>query len=468
MENNLDKYFKDKLHDRKFEMKEDFWLGAEMLLDAQDSRRKRRIMFWWFGGGLGVLMLLGIALWFLNKNEAEKPVQSSVNIPLENTASNDSNTVISQEKNGEHSSIKQDENLTVKEAEASIRSNETKSVKSQGSAQQSTSNKDNKQNSLTAQTPDNQTVAIKKTRSPLLASDRLNTGLNKVNKGENRAKNASLESKPVENKLTQQTNTKAEIPLQLGEKKQEFEQVLVPAQLPLLTSLVTGNFVGKPLEVTAETNTIVPANSPKFHLGFMASQLFQPNPNDGENRRLGNQIGLVLRYDLNDNFYMASGLQYQRRGGHFEATKLAEQRSYRFGLELDTILLRPKNLHYLTVPVLIGWEKNRHMLEFGLQLDFLTGVSGETGSYQKKGEPPVKVFVADKKGWMSKDGYRHFSPTLQLGYNYRIARLWSLGLSANYTIKGIIDSGFEVPIGSLLMKESDKFYLNLKATYYFN
>ena len=45
MENNLDKYFKDNLHDRKFEMKEEYWLGAEKLLEAQERRRKRRGIF---------------------------------------------------------------------------------------------------------------------------------------------------------------------------------------------------------------------------------------------------------------------------------------------------------------------------------------------------------------------------------------------------------------------------------------
>ena len=43
MENKLDKYFKDNLHDRNFEMKEEYWLGAEKLLDAHDRRRKRRV-----------------------------------------------------------------------------------------------------------------------------------------------------------------------------------------------------------------------------------------------------------------------------------------------------------------------------------------------------------------------------------------------------------------------------------------
>jgi hypothetical protein len=34
MENNFDKIFKDKLENRKFEMKPEYWAGAEALIEA--------------------------------------------------------------------------------------------------------------------------------------------------------------------------------------------------------------------------------------------------------------------------------------------------------------------------------------------------------------------------------------------------------------------------------------------------
>ncbi|MBK9012815.1 MAG: PorT family protein [Saprospiraceae bacterium] len=250
---------------------------------------------------------------------------------------------------------------------------------------------------------------------------------------------------------------------QAAPETEQFERQLAPDFLALLPAFVTSNFEPK---ILAAITKIEVVKQRKWHLGLVASQLLNARPESGEQTRIGLRAGLVVRYDLPGNWYMSSGLQYQRRSGTFEATKLAAQRNYRFGLELDTLHLRPNSLHYLSLPVLLGWERSRHQFEAGLLLDFLSGVHGETGSYQKVGEPPVKRFEQDISGWISTDGYRRFTPTAQFGYRYRAFGKWSLGLTANYTFGGILDKNFEPPLGGFLLKESDKFYLGFQAVYF--
>lgn len=87
MENNLDKYFKDKLHEREFDFKDSYWAGAEKLLDAQERRRRRVLLFWWFGGVAGAV-LLAATFWFLGKNEGQQESQSHAVELKENTLSN--------------------------------------------------------------------------------------------------------------------------------------------------------------------------------------------------------------------------------------------------------------------------------------------------------------------------------------------------------------------------------------------
>ena len=101
MENKLDKYFRDNLHDRRFEMKEEYWLGAEKLLDEQDRRRKRRVGFWWFGGGSAMVVLMLLGWWLLGKNDGANPSAPTSQRAEKTPATSGQASPIFEEKNGE-------------------------------------------------------------------------------------------------------------------------------------------------------------------------------------------------------------------------------------------------------------------------------------------------------------------------------------------------------------------------------
>ena len=64
MENNFDNFFKNKLEHRKFEMKPEFWEGAEALIEADEKSGNRRGFFVWFRfasfAGLSIFFVWGI------------------------------------------------------------------------------------------------------------------------------------------------------------------------------------------------------------------------------------------------------------------------------------------------------------------------------------------------------------------------------------------------------------------------
>src|SRR5690606_32237516 len=125
--------------------------------------------------------------------------------------------------------------------------------------------------------------------------------------------------------------------------------------LDLLPILVKGDFDEKP-----STKNICLEPSP-FHFGVSAAQLMQVLPKSGESLITGFYGGFVFQYDLDKNWFVASGIGYMRRDGHFEATKMTEMRNYRFGLELMESQLRPTSLHYVSVPLSVGWKKGHHL-----------------------------------------------------------------------------------------------------------
>ncbi len=436
MENNLDKYFKDNLHDRRFEVKEEHWLGAEKLLDEQERRRRRRGLFWWFGGGLAVLALVALGGWLLGKNGGERPAENPAGVAAQTQAGGREASPVFGKKNETKPIGQSAENGLDEGAATPFPEGENRKSKATPATQESSSHL-------------------------LKSSSRQVSGqAPKPIGGPVTAENGSPE---IAQQPTSSAQQQALILPKAAPETGPFGRQLSPDFLALLPAFVTGGFGQKNLATNAKIEVARPR---KLHLGLMASQLLNARPDSGEQARIGFRAGLVLRYDLPGNWYLASGLQYQRRSGHFEDSEQATAKRFSFGVQEETLALRPNSLHYLSVPALIGWERNRHQLEAGLLLDYLTGAHGETGSYQQAGEPPMKVFARDKSGWVAEDGYRRFAPTAQLGYRFRMNGQWSLGLTANYTLGGILDKNFEPPLGGSLLKESDKFHLGLQAVYF--
>lgn len=450
MENNLDKYFRDNLSDRKFELKDEYWLGAQQLLEADERRRKRRGLFWWFGGGMALLALVALGWVFLGEKETSEPAAKVV--------TNSTNTALA---NKAASPTLEEKNTADKAAQTDNNEAKTDKIHSEETVQKS--------NIPTTKTIDNQQITGKKSRS-LFSNATNNNG--QSTKEQTSQADASGNSTGSTENSSQQTTASGQIlsdnMTKAVSENTDLERQSTPDFLAILPAFVRGDFGKNDLATNTQLQKIEVAKQRKLHLGLIASGMLRTGIGGGEKTLLGFRIGPAIRFDLRENWYLGTGLAYQRRSGSFEATQLATARNYRFGLELDTLLLRPNSLHYLSVPVLLGWQRNQHQLEAGLQLDFLSGVLGESGSYQRQGEPPVKQFIKEESGWIAMDGYRRLMPTAQLGYRYLLSKNWSAGLSANYTFGGILDSGFEPPLGGFLLKESDKFFISLQMAYFIN
>lgn len=461
MENKLDKYFRTNLQDQRFEMKEEHWLDAQKLLEEQEQLRTRRVAFWWFGSGLAVAILVLLLWCFGGKNDSNIPSASNAKIAAKTAPVVEPDSPISQkDKSSEPTLANSGQAARNGFEEKNKNKNEAHSTSS--SALQSTDFqkiiKEPTSSIPVGKTPSlapNSTSEVSKTEpgsAQKLTGNSTETG-------------ASIDPVIAQQKATGKQAFTTDL-AQKTDKTETREQAQVTDFLATPDCFVSSNFA--PNAPYTNVQKIAVAKWRRLHFGLLASQLMLPSPNKDEATFIGQRTGLVLKYHLGGRWHLGSGIQYLRRTGTFSASKSALQRNYRFGLELDTLLLRPTSLHYASIPVMLGWELNRHQIEGGLLLDFLTGVRGEAGSFQKQGEPPVKTFTSDKSGWVTADGYARFTSTIQLVYGYQFARRFSIGVSANYTIGGLLDNGFTPPAGSFLLKETEKFQVGTQVVYLFN
>ncbi|GEM_PF-5018309 len=462
MDKNLDKIFKDSLHDRRFEMKESDWLGAEKLLEADERRRNRGGLLWWMGGGLALLSLgILLALGFggneatdapnnIGENNAQAPVAVGVETPTFPSKTETKVAPSSEQAEIPDAHLPQGQNNLPTN---SLAQHSTTPIISLSNAEQRVG-KQQVSSSVPKSNIGESIAAAAETTMP----SPTNTAT------------SNNSPDPIAKQTPNTTDAMTNGLLESGDTPWLMERQFAPDYLATLPAFVKGGFMEiMATKTTYSSEKIEVPNRRKLHLGLSASQILLPPPFDNDKQtRIGVQAGLIVKLELQAGFYLSSGIQYQRRTGSFEASELATVRSYRFGLELDTLPLRPTSIHYLSMPALVGWDRNRHQLEGGIMLDLLTGMRGETGSYRKTGEPPVKVFVADQKGWINTVGFRRLVPTAQLGYRYQFGKSWAAGMSVNYNLGGILDKSHIAPIGDFLLKESDHLYMGLQLAYFIN
>ncbi len=438
MKNNLDRYFRDNLRDREFEFNDVWWQQAEQLLDA--NRRKRRAALAWQGAALLLLAAVLAGWWFLSENPTPVPIENSTQ---QADAKSPAGHGISK------AFFQNDQNQASEKPEsASTSEDQTKN------AILNSKKADNPQESaaLTG-------VSAQKKEQQQQVAPPYPTGLKKeTSPPENPASNAGNPAAQTENK------SHAIVPENFDSTPETARRTKDLTAIPMLASPVLGDFLKN---LNLSSGDLNRSNFSRLAVGFTAAQLMQAGSASGEQLVIGHRAGLVLRYGFSKNWFVSSGLQYLRRGGTFEVSKAVESRRYRFGVEVDSQLLKPTSLHYASMPVMLGWQRGRHLLETGLQFEYLAGLRGSRGVFEKTTDlPPRRGFKTQQEGWLVEDGYKKITATVQLGYHYRVNRQLSFGASVNYTPGGILAKNYAPPTGRFLLKEADKFFITVQSVYF--
>jgi hypothetical protein len=445
MKNNLDRLFKEKLSEREFEFKETYWQQAEQLLDASHTHKRRA--FWWWSGAVVVLLLLsGAAWWVLGISEEVPAAPTQLSSPVAGAGKALSAEPPTLAAPAEITPAGQPQadpaiarNQTPVEQPFSEKNSAGKGVISSG-GRLGFSKKGN--NAGAANTLENnaKTGTIfplgGEAEQPAETSEPLNLQANFATE--------SSENNPV---------IKAEVPDRRWENFPPIEQLSLP---------VEGNFSEKP---ALGVNGFEPSSRRRFSFGIGAASHFQFG--EGGEKAIAWRVGTLVRYRLTSNVFLGSGLAYLRRTGTFFPTKRNAVVAYSFGKSIDNSALKPSSLHYLSMPLTVGFFKKRHEIEAGITANYLLGVRGAKGEefIGHSPEPPyylTLLFQPEQKGWIVEEGFRRFFPELTLGYRYRLNRHLSAGAGAWFTPGKILSNPDQA-----LLQQADRWYFGLMGVYVF-
>ena len=483
MENNFDKIFKDKLEHRKFEMKPEYWEGAEALIAADEKSGNWRRFFIWFS----VALVAGLSVFFIWKNdhstqivEAEKTSNTTfgnVQTPMvekeksEFEISNDkiSEGNISEEKN-RSTEINENNNSENKLASTLAENKQSKIITSDLKNTKQL-NQDSKVFPKTI--PSNPTKDNLATKNNSNELENNNTTPTFISGEENQSippvgiTDEKSTEKENEGKLLPIIPT--EIPSTKNEQvKKEDETVVQPIAspstilLPFLEMFLANNKKIEELDLEAVCPFTPQRN--KFAFGGFAGAVGYPlvDNNNSETPFIGFKTGLIIERNFEiGKAKMALGaeLAYHFRSGNFEATKQNEGAKYSFGKSVAQAKLTPENLHYFELPIYLKYQKKRMTLETGASFNYLFGVKGKV----------TEVDETTQSGWVPSLGFKKSHVNVLLGAHYRLSDNIHFGVRANYTPGGILDKGASLPNGmTVALQESKPFYVTVRITQYLN
>jgi len=482
MENNFDKIFKDKLEHRQFEMKPEYWAGAEALIEADEKSGGWRKFMLWFG----VALVAGLSVFFIWKNDNSNAIvekETTTNTTLENVIT----PRLENEKN--KIGISKDNISEVRIAE-----------------QNSSTGKNNSANILAPTFSEYKKT--EKNATDLKNTKQLNGGQNNFSKiipSKSSANNlvGSYNSSEVEHGISNSNNNNTPTFMLNGGNQsnqseentagivaqKDNEEKLIPIVPKEISSIKDAKFLkeeGIVVQPIASTSTIpLPflemflANNKKveqldlepvcpftprrddFVFGIFGGAVGYPLiENNSETPFIGFKTGFLIERNFEigkANMAMGAELTYHYRSGNFVATKQNEVERYSFGRSVAQSKLTPENLHYLELPLYLKYQKLRMTFETGASFNYLLGVRGKV----------TEANGSVQSGLVPSLGFKRNYVNVLLGFHYRISDNLHFGVRADYTPGGILDSKAELPDGiTVALQESKPFYLTFRITQY--
>lgn len=472
--NKLDKLFQDKFAGREFEFQNKYWEDAEALIEADEQAKKRRMLGWY----LGLLFLITISFFclkWISEKEANlgtkdfENYEKKIGFNKNNVASAEDNDIAEIEKsNGE--------NLPLKNA-----LNQEKEV-------------NNNQKSKAEKTDDlNENLLAEKyesTKNNEIGETKKGTAVDNTEKELIDSK-LGIYSDKIESKLKPNNQPTLTTPLVSNEKddlinnedkskfidKKTSEKVDLTSDTDdgledknVLENLLSPNFLDNKfalLNWDTELNRTLPKSdidedkyplkSHRWQLTATAGIGVIPNPKEND-KSLSNFFGgIALGYKITPQIILQSGLNYQIVQADFDRTEVSQQVSYGFGKKDEVTYLQANQMHFLELPILVGYQVGKMRFSAGLKAGKLLAVRGATTIGESKfpwertgdenddfnasliearaNNEPTPVFRTEtmgESGWLETANFKAWQFSLVGKYQFQVAPKFDLGLGLEY------------------------------------
>lgn len=482
--NKLDKLFQDKFAGREFEFQNKYWEDAEALIEAAEQGKKRRMLGWYFG----LLLLITVSFFGLKWmngeqnntiSEKEEAMMEQMSLDAQNPSITEEEIIKNIESSGpglplEGYLLKKKEQInnqkSTVEKTADFNKNllekryntETESDKN-GIDKVTNSTKKEATSQITNNSKSNSYDKNKNANSNLKNAKNAEEAiiLNDKNKT-TKSNKADKTKKPVEAAVTQP----------IAEKNAAIEEALIPKTI----SEVTRKAVTKLNSLTNEFALLnwtpelqrslknidvdedkYPLKSHRWQLQVVAGLSTLPNPKTNDKRLTNIFGGALLGYKITPNLLIESGLTYQVAQVNKISSEASRQISYGFGKQDDLVALETDQLHFLELPVMVGYQVQKMRFSAGIKTGKLLAARGKTVNAESKfpfertedesanfttkliqardnGEekPVFRKETDGESGWLATDNLKAWQFSLVGKYQFQVSPKFDLGIGLEY------------------------------------
>lgn len=469
---DFDKFFQDKLNDRPFEFKDDFWEEMETLLPkngtdsgAAGSSRKRLVL------GILLLCLIGFTGWlvypktdYLTSNAKSN---SNLNLNLQDFSGNietfnSTENAIKKGKTGKEEFLSNNENSNENSNAASITENDLKnggkSLDFNINKNKSPSSNSNEQN------VDNEFIIKKKGsksnigkgennienivangNSPRILGTNGNSNGNadfNIQKDQLTAPILPIIFEEKENSTVNNIKNNAGNSLnEIGKKDAAIIQLLSTKPIALETENPKKAIQGYGLSCNS-----CPLK-PTFHslkiglsTGLTVSQGFKNAVEFRAKSSFDPTVGLQLTYrhsPISDWSINTEVLYWSRSS--LNAQIGYDSIAYGFGMTTISRTINIEELHYIAVPIHAVYTKKNHQFMGGLTVNYLLNAKSTTqGTVETLNYDAMELATeATTQQWGYTRAFNRIDVGLSLGYDYQVTKGWKVGTRINYGLTDV-------------------------------
>ena len=205
-------------------------------------------------------------------------------------------------------------------------------------------------------------------------------------------------------------------------------------------------------------------------MGFYLEGLLNPI-NDEQEVFAGFRIGLLARYMISQSIGVQFEPGYHQLQGLNMYSKLRQDAIYDFGLNTQVYAMKANTAHFVSFPVSLTYQTEKHGFELGYDINYLLGVQGDVQevTLQNMVNEPSGVRSAKvdqvvenvSNGWLDMSPFGSTSNRLFAGYNYKVSNGFMLGARAYYQPKSIL----ETPPSELTEQQFTKLLIGVQAKF---
>ncbi len=165
--------------------------------------------------------------------------------------------------------------------------------------------------------------------------------------------------------------------------------------------------------------------------------------------------GVTYNYFVHPKWVLHADILYQARTG-IETAKVLQAKTYNFGSTRDVLTMHNKKLHYLELPVHLGYRISKNMQVLaGVNFAYLVGCSNEmVHEYQG----PFEAWTKTTTEQSLPEGMNRLDVGISAGVAYEISSAMEFGARMNYGLTDVTDDEY---FSSIAVDRNLQFRLHL-------